>query len=456
MTCALRLHEHMLASLLCPERATISNLICTSGQHHKDWTAHYRLYSKDRVDERVIFTSVRECVQQALPKGEPLVVAIDDSLLLKCGTHIHGAGWKRDPLGPPFQTNLVRAQRYLQFSAAWPLHQGDARTIPIGFYHTPGVPKPAKGASPQELKAHREVHKQCKLNEQCLLHMKTLRDETPAELPIVFTGDGSYSNQTLLRGLPAGSLYIGRMRKDAVLHYPPPRRSKANKGRPLNYGALAPTPEELRADEQVPWQKVQAFAAGKRHEFRIKSMGPVLWRKCGADIKLRIIVIAPLAYQLRKGSRILYRQPAYLVCSDMDIPLEKVIQYYLWRWGIEVNFREQKTLIGTGDAQLRSAASNQHQPAVSVSSYSLLWCAALQMHEEGEECTALTLPKWRHPAHSHGTLPSTGELLRQLRYESWSGALRPSSFYHFVHPNSDDTTRQKPSMCLPATLFAAA
>jgi hypothetical protein len=56
----------------------------------------------------------------------------------------------------------------------------------------------------------------------------------------------------------------------------------------------APTPEGLRADESLPWQKIQACAAGQRHEFRIKTLGPVLWRKAGASKPVRIIVIAPL------------------------------------------------------------------------------------------------------------------------------------------------------------------
>lgn len=38
----------------------------------------------------------------------------------------------------------------------------------------------------------------------------------------------------------------------------------------------------------------------------------------------------------------------------------------LWRWGIEVNFRDEKTLLGTGEAQVRTAAFNRIQAAVTV------------------------------------------------------------------------------------------
>ncbi len=455
-SCALRLRWHMLATVLCPERATLTNLICTSGQQQNDWSAHYRLYSHERVDEGALFSRVRQGVEQALPAGHPLVVAIDDTLVRKCGTHIHGVGWKRDPLGPPFQTNLVRGQRYVQLSAAWPLAQGEARMVPIAFHHAPSAPKPPKGAGPAECRALREAAKQATLNAQSLVHMKALREATPAQRPIVFNGDGSYTNRVVLRGLPAGCTYLGRMRRDAVLHYPPDPLPEGAMGRRPSYGRTAPTPEALRTDESVPWQKIGAFAAGQHHEFRVKTLGPVLWRKGGAQRLLRIIVIAPLSYRLRQGARLLYRQPAYLLCSDPDLPLDKALQYYLWRWGIEVNFRDEKTLLGTGQAQVRSAASNQHQPAVSVASYALLWVAALQMHDSAEKPTTLSRPKWRGPPRHDGTLPSTGELIRQMRYESWSGALRPSTFHHFVHPPSRPTSAQKLAPSLPAALFAAA
>lgn len=144
--CAQRLAGHMLATLLCPERCTLTNLICTTGSQQQDWSAHYRLYSHDRVDERALFGPVRAAVLQALPPEHPLVVAVDDTLARKRGTHIDGVSWRRDPLGPCFQTNLVRAQRHLQFSAAWPLEHGAARMVPVGWFHAPSAPKPSKEA----------------------------------------------------------------------------------------------------------------------------------------------------------------------------------------------------------------------------------------------------------------------------------------------------------------------
>jgi hypothetical protein len=370
-------------------------------------------------------------------------------------------GWKRDPLGPAFQTNLVFAQRYLQFSAAWPMGDGQARMIPIDFQHAPSPVKPKKTSKDPEgdLEAYREALKQQNLNKVSLDRIQRLRLYVPANRHLIITGDGSFTNKTILRGCPENTTYIGRGRKDMALHHLP--EMKADKdgiiGRPQRYGAKAPTPEELRQDDTTPWQHVRAFAAGKHHDFKIKTLSPVLWRKSGADLALRIVVIAPLGYRLTNGGRMLYRQPAYLVCTDPELPLGELLQSYLWRWGIEVNFREEKELIGTGQAQVRTESSTQHLPAVSAAAYALLWTSALSQLGRDELATSLKPPKWRGKVQTSDRLvPSTGELQRILRHEIWAGMLRPSTFYDFVPATKPDTKCEKPRMNLAAALFSAA
>jgi hypothetical protein len=456
---AQRLREHLLAALLCPEKATLTNLLCTSGRQQEDWTAAYRLYARERVDESVLFADARDAVLGSLAPSAPLVVAMDDTLIRKRGAHIAGVAWRRDPLGPAFQTNLVRGQRFLQFSAAWPLPEGAARLVPIGFFHTPPAGKPPKEASAAEVQQHKEEQKQRALNCQALQHMQELRAQIEPGRRIIFNGDGSYTNAMLLRKLPEQSTYIGRIRKDAKLHERPAPVAAAATGRRPSYGPLAPTPEELRTDEATPWQTVPAFAAGRRHEFRVKTLGPVLWRKSGAALPLRVVVIAPLGYRLRAGGKLLYRQPAYIICTDPDLPLAELLQDYLWRWGIEVNFRDEKTLLGAGQAQVRTAASNQHLPAVIVAAYALLWTSALRLHRQPAtepSSSSLTPPRWRRHTRDGTPLPSTGDLLRTLRFEHWSRALRPGTFYDFVttHPSSAKPQKLEPS--LPGALFAAA
>jgi hypothetical protein len=147
---------------------------------------------------------------------------------------------------------------------------------------------------------------------------------------------------------------------------------------------------------------------------------------------------------LRKGSKLLYRQPAYLLCTDDNLPIEEVLQYYLWRWGVEVNFRDVKELIGVGDAMVRTEPSNRILPAVLVGGYSLLWIAALKMmSKEVNPVSRLVAPKWRAELEANRTKPSTGQLLRQIRAECLSEAIESYTFDGFVSGKVMDTKPKK-------------
>jgi DDE superfamily endonuclease len=445
--CALRLRQHMKAVLLCPEEATVTNLIRLNGQQHRDWSPNYRLYSRDRVDENVLFGEVLAELDGVLPQDKPLVVALDDTLVRKTGQHISGVAWRRDPLGPPFQTNLVRGQRYLQASAAWPLEDGAARMVPVAFTHAPPAPKPPREATAEQLAEHRHTQRRMSLNTRTIAQIDALRGACPAGRRLVFCGDATFTNAEVVGHAREHAVYIGRIRKDAVLHHPPASNPDSpSMGRPRRYGDKAPTPEQLRQDDSQPWRTVSAFAAGKVHGFRIKTLDKVLWKPAGHRHTHRVVVIAPVGYRLRAGSKLLYRQPAYLLCTDETLPLGELVQYYLWRWGIEVNFREEKSLLGAGDAHVRTAASNQHLPAVIVAAYALLWVALLRLKEQGRMPMFLQDPRWRKRVKSRSDLPTTGDLLRTLRFEEWARASCKMTFGHFASGQSPDTKSTKPPL----------
>jgi len=442
----------MLAILLLPCRATISNQLCVCARAHLDWSADYRLYSLERAEPRALFSQVLDQTHRRLPEQNPMVVAIDDTLIRKTGTRIHGVGWKRDPLGPKFQTNLVRGQRHLQLSAAWPLPAGGARMLPIDFTHAPPAPKPPKNATPGQKRAHKEAQKQRCLNQVANQSISRLRASLPAKRKLVLTGDGGYTNATIIKSLPANTCYIGRLRRDAKLHHPRSPGASAPTGRPRLYGAPAPTPEALHKDPGIPWQSLNAHAAGKRHDFKVKVSEILLWRKTGAGVPLRVMVVAPLGYRLRKGSKLLYRQAAYLVCTDPQMSAEEYLQNYLWRWGIEENFRDEKSLIGVGEAQVRTESSNRSVPACAVAAYSFLWLAALD--GEGGPPEPLPRPKWQRPRKKDEV--STGDLIRLLRCEQWAGQIEEQSFGHFMTAPLVDATTPKPQTSLSHTLFSTA
>src|ERR1019366_230311 len=82
--------------------------------------------------------------------------------------------------------------------------------------------------------------------------------------------------------------------------------------------------------------------------------------------------LAPAAHRLSPRS---HSSPAFLICTDEQLDPRTIIETYFQRWDIEVNFRDEKTLLGVGQAQVRCPRSVQSAPALTVASYALLLLA---------------------------------------------------------------------------------
>jgi len=201
------------------------------------------------------------------------------------------------------------------------------------------------------------------------------------------------------------------------------------RGRKRKYGPLLPTPEALLKNPSIPFETVRAFAAGKMHRFKVKRLGPVALRLDRAAHPVQLMVIKPLGYRLTIGGRLLYRQPAYLICTDLQMALEEFLQHFLWRWDIEVNFRDEKTLLGVGQAQVRTEPSNQNAPALAVAAYALLLLASVNAYGKNGVPDRRDQAKWYRRKKKDRV--TTNELINQLRREMWAHALDPAHFPHF-------------------------
>jgi hypothetical protein len=404
----------------------VTGLLTTSGAQFRDWSAAYRLFSRARLPINEIFSAVRRAATETLPHAAPVCAVLDDTLLRREGSHTPGVAWRRDPLGPRFQTNFVRAQRFLQTSLAVRAADGSVRTVPIAFVHAPTPEKPTRQADAKQLAQYRSDARAARLSQRGAEQIAALRaaldrDAPQTPRPLVVAFDGGYTNGTVLKQIPANTICIGRLRKDAHLCLCPDAAARKAVGRRLRYGAPAPTPEQVRCDDSA-WETISFTRDGVAHPLRYKRRLGLMWRAAGAGRVLQLIVIAPLGYRLRKGSKLLYRQPAFLVCTDQTLDPRLIIETYFQRWDIEVNFREEKTLLGIGQAQVRCPRSVQDAPALGVASYAMLLLAAQRAFADAR---GMLLPptRWHHS--SPASRVSTPRIINQLRAEIWGRRLGP-------------------------------
>jgi hypothetical protein len=316
--------------------------------------------------------------------------------------------------------------------------------IPIQCRDASTPRKPRKGSSEQKWQAYHETMKQTNLNQRAveILHQLQRRraaDPNPALHVVV---DGSFTNRRMLKNLPPETTLIGRIRKDARLNYLPV--DQPEKGRRRVYGEIAPTPDQLRRDDSIAWQFFTVHTSGEDRRLRVKTLGPLRWRAAGKDHDLRLVVITPDPSPTIPGGKRVYRQPAYLICTDPHLPLQVIVQQYVWRWDIEVNHRDQKTLLGVGQAQVRNEHSVHRVPASAVASYAMLHLAAIQAYGWSGQPNVIPPPKWRDP--SQKKRASTLDLINELRRELWSSAIRPSHLTDFANNHRPHTKSQK---CYP-------
>jgi hypothetical protein len=202
---------------------------------------------------------------------------------------------------------------------------------------------------------------------------------------------------------------VARARKDLVLCKRAP-----GKGRRF-YAKRKFTPELVRKrDSLAPWQTVKIFHGGCYREVRYKELNRLYWQGGAGKKAVRLLVVAPVGYRISKKGRKYYRQPAYLLTSDLITPAAVLLQDYFDRWGIEVNHRDEKEILGVGQAPVWNDQSVSKVPALLVAMYSWLLLAGLACYGTRRTGDFEPLPQWRRGAKRPSCLDLVTLLRRQI------------------------------------------
>jgi hypothetical protein len=399
-------------------RRTLTRAISFQGNTQKDWSADYKVFSRSPWQPRALFHPILE---QAIQEHslERIVISTDDTRVWRNGKHVPQTQWHRDPLGPPFQTNLRWGHRFLQASLVLPLYQQDSqsssRSIPVRFEMAPVVKKPGQRAAQEDWQEYRRQKKEKNLSVQFVTLTQEVRqrlNQTGHQAKRLFQiGDGSFCNRTVLREdwEARNVTLVVRCRKDIVLC-----RRAPGQGRRF-YGKTKFTPAQVRRrDSRARWQKAQIFHGGCYREVRYKELTKVYWQGGSQKREVRLLVVAPVGYRTSKNGRKYYRQPAYLLTTDLTTDALVLLQAYFDRWGIEVNHRDEKEILGVGQAQVWNEHSVSKVPALLVAMYSWLLLAGLQCYGAKRTDVYEPLPKWRRGAKRPSCLDLVTLLRKQL------------------------------------------
>jgi hypothetical protein len=405
---------------------TASIRIRGEDQRHS-WAADYAVFSSAVWKEEDMFHGVFEALIPLLPSDGPIVFAIDDTCLPKTGIHPgkstsksrkveEGLGrWCHDSQLPPW-VNPALQWGLLMFHGGFVIptrENGRSTLITTAFEVVPDLPKEFKkkkkkkkkfapGSSeapvgddnqsaPKKRRGRPSKAELAARAEQGLIAPERPPKSTDIAVKVIrrvrqwlddaglrdrilcVVGDGSYTNATVIHGLPERTTYTGRIRPDCALCLPGTERPDGT----CRYGKTVANLRDIMRDSTQESAPVEMWAGGDTRKLKIKTIPKVYRPTSTRKTPLRAMMLIPQLYG-PKGNRS-YTHEAYLLTTDLTTPPEVLTQAYLDRWSIEVCHRDTKCVLGVGEAQVSNPRSNHRVHAALAASWAMLQIVALRI-----------------------------------------------------------------------------
>jgi hypothetical protein len=362
-------------------RRTVCGMLVGAGlstvwSHHR---AH-RFFSHARWSvEQLSATLAQLVVRLLVADGEPVLVAIDDTLFHRRGPKVFAASW--------FHDGSAAGRKKIGYGNNWVLAAIVVRLpmlarpvgLPVGFAL---VSKGSDAASRLEL-------------------ARRLVESLAAALPgraLQVVADSAYAGRAL-RGLPATVTWTTRLRSNASLYaLAPPRTGR--RGRPRLKGAKLPKLAELATAAVFTETTVRRYGHTTTVHAAVLAC---LWYGVFGAQQVQVVLVRDKA---KAGYDIA------LVSTDLTATAAQLIERYAARWCIEVAIEDAKQTIGVGQARNRlPAAVRRTVPfQLAVSTLAVCWYATAGHHPDDVDAARELAPWYRDKAQ-----PSVLDMLAKLR-----------------------------------------
>jgi len=198
---------------------------------------------------------------------------------------------------------------------------------------------------------------------------------------------------------------ITRLRLDAALYTPAPRRHAGQLGRPRRKGKRLPTLAVVAAAPTTAWTTItvaQWYGAGAR-TVEVVSDTAVWYHSGLPSVPIRWLLIRDPQGQFDTQA---------LLCTDLTQAPAQVLAWFVQRWQLEVTFEEVRRHLGVEtQRQWSDAAIRRTTPAL-LGLFSLITLLAHQ-----QMTASPTAP--RQAAWYHKSLPTFSDALAIVRRELW-------------------------------------
>jgi DDE superfamily endonuclease len=322
-----RAHVLLIGAILAPGKRTVSSALRVMGLGDEQRFQNYH-----RVLNRAAWSChkaslilMRMLLAAFAPDG-PLVLGLDDTIERRWGGKIEARGIYRDPVRSS-DSHFVKTSGLrwlgLMLLAEIPW-AGRVWALPFLTVLAPSERYwEQQGRTPKLLT---DWARQIVLQAQRWFPCRTL----------VVVADGAFASLRLLSEWAARRrpiTAITRLRLDARLFRPAPPRKKGTMGRPRLVGSRLPSLQQVLTRRKTVWQSLTISNwYGEAQRLVEITSGTAVWYHTG-------LPPVPIRWVLVRDPKGKFETRA-LLCTQLDRDPGQILQWFLWRWQVEVTFQE--------------------------------------------------------------------------------------------------------------------
>jgi SRSO17 transposase len=345
-----------------------------------------------------------------VPPGDPLTVAVDDSVFRRAGRTVYGAGWQYDGSSP--------SQNKLSFGTCFVtcgivVHLPFC-TRPVCLPVLARLVLPGKKA---RVKKRKKAAPASGTKVSAATEMVTLLAAAFPGRAIHMVADAAYHGPAL-KHLPPAVTWTCRLRANAVLYSLAPSRVPGTRGRPRRKGDRLGTPGQLAAAARQSPATVRIYR--RDQDIRLADI-TCLWYGCLDTRTVRVILARSDAGLLA------------LVTTDLAASAAALITRYAARWSIEQAFADARNVLGAGEARSRTRRAVERTVPFALLTCTLIitWYA-----RHGHSPARITARRHAQPWYPAKTEPAFEDMLTQLRRVLITARISKGSS---THPTPEQT-----------------
>lgn len=398
-----RVFEHatvlITGAILAPGARTVANCLRMMG-HAQD--PHYQNYH--RVLSRARWSARRASrhllgllTERFIPEG-PLVFGLDDTIERRRGAKIEAKGIYRDPVRSS-KGHFVKASglRWLSMMLLCKVPWADSIWA-LPFFT---VLAPSKRYHQERGKPHKKLTDWAR---QMILQVsRWLPDRV-----LIIVCDSSFAAIELLASVAERATVITRLRLDAALYAPAPRRRPGQVGRPRKKGHRLAKLEARLKDKTTPWTRLLVSNWYGRRSYLVEvATGCALWYHSGMPpVTIRwVLVRDPNGKLDAKG----------FLSTDQALSALDILTYFVRRWRVEVTFEEVRRHLGIETQRQWSRLSILRTTPCLMGLFSLVTLMAdVLARQEGLSVRQACWYEKAHPTFSDALAAVRSRLWRQL------------------------------------------